>query len=209
MTHNTSLKQDWSVFKNKQINHRQQSNDLNLVMNATSIFSETGGVSGKEFTCQCGRCKRLGFNPYCYLGVGSGNLLQSSCWENSMDRRAWGATVHRVTKSRTWPSKWAHVCVLTKPQIFAVMTTDLNIFIWLCVNHSVLSNSLWPPWTAACQAPLSMGILQARILEWVAMPSSRGSSQPRDQTHVSCIAGGFFTIWAKGISCLALWWFKI
>ena len=39
------------------------------------------------------------------------------------------------------------------------------------------------PWTAARQAPLSMGILQARILEWVAMPSSRGSSQPRDQTQ--------------------------
>ena len=39
-------------------------------------------------------------------------------------------------------------------------------------------------------------ILQARILEWVAMPSSRGSSQPRDQTQVSCIAGRFFTIWA-------------
>ena len=33
------------------------------------------------------------------------------------------------------------------------------------------------PWTAAHQAPLSLGILQARILEWVAMPSSRGSSQ--------------------------------
>ena len=33
-------------------------------------------------------------------------------------------------------------------------------------------------WTAACQAPLSMGILQARILEWVAMPFSGGSSQP-------------------------------
>ena len=32
------------------------------------------------------------------------------------------------------------------------------------------------PWTVSCQAPLSMGILQARILEWVAMPSSRGSS---------------------------------
>ena len=32
------------------------------------------------------------------------------------------------------------------------------------------------PWTVACQAPLSMGILQARILEWVAMGSSRGSS---------------------------------
>ena len=39
-----------------------------------------------------------------------------------------------------------------------------------------------------------MGILQVRILEWAAMPSSRGSSQPKDQTQVSCIAGGFFTI---------------
>ena len=35
-------------------------------------------------------------------------------------------------------------------------------------------------------------ILQARILEWVAFPFSRGSSQPRDQTQVSCITGGFF-----------------
>ena len=45
-----------------------------------------------------------------------------------------------------------------------------------------------PPWTVAHQAPLSMGNLQARILEWVVMPSSRGSSQPRDQTQVSYIA---------------------
>ena len=40
-----------------------------------------------------------------------------------------------------------------------------------------------------------MGILQARILEWVAMPSSRGSPQPRDQTQVSRIAGEFFKVW--------------
>ena len=39
-------------------------------------------------------------------------------------------------------------------------------------------------------------ILQARILEWVAIPFSRGSSQPRDQTWVSCIVGRFITIWA-------------
>ena len=37
------------------------------------------------------------------------------------------------------------------------------------------------------------GILQARVLEWVAMPSSMGSSQPRDQTQVCRIAGRFFT----------------
>ena len=41
------------------------------------------------------------------------------------------------------------------------------------------------------------GILQARLLEWVAVPLSRGSSQPRDQTQVSRIAGGFFTGWAQ------------
>ena len=40
------------------------------------------------------------------------------------------------------------------------------------------------------------GIPQARILEWVAFPFSRGSSQLKDWTHVSCIAGGFFTSWA-------------
>ena len=45
-------------------------------------------------------------------------------------------------------------------------------------------------------APLSLGILQARILEWVVIVSSRGSSQPRDLTQVSYIAGRFFTIWA-------------
>ena len=46
------------------------------------------------------------------------------------------------------------------------------------------------PWTVACQSPLNMGILQAGILEWVAMPSSRGSSWPRDWTcfsYVSCM----------------------
>ena len=51
------------------------------------------------------------------------------------------------------------------------------------------------PWTVACRAPLSMGILQARILAWVAISSSRGSSQARDQTllhllhrQVSCFS---------------------
>ena len=38
------------------------------------------------------------------------------------------------------------------------------------------------------------GILQARILEWVTMPSSRGSSLLRDRTRVSCLAGRFFTM---------------
>ena len=46
-----------------------------------------------------------------------------------------------------------------------------------------------------CQAPLSMGILQARIVEWVAMSSSKGSSQPSNPTQVFHIADRFFTYW--------------
>ena len=48
-----------------------------------------------------------------------------------------------------------------------------------------------------CSLPNSSvrGVLQARILEWVAIPFSRGSSRLRDWTCVSCIAGRFFTIW--------------
>ena len=51
------------------------------------------------------------------------------------------------------------------------------------LSHSVMSDSWRPP--VVRQAPLSIGILQARMLEWVAMPSSRGSSQPRDRTPYS------------------------
>ena len=50
----------------------------------------------------------------------------------------------------------------------------------LLLSHSVLPNSCATLWTVAHQAPLVHGILQARVLEWVAMPSSRGYSQPRD-----------------------------
>ena len=55
-----------------------------------------------------------------------------------------------------------------------------------------------------CSLPGSSvhGILQARILEWVAIPFSRGSSWPRDRTRVSRIAGRFFTIWAT--NCLLM-----
>ena len=60
-----------------------------------------------------------------------------------------------------------------------------------------------------CSPPSSSvhGILQTRILEWVAIPSSRGSSRPRDWTHVSCVsctAGGFFTCWAIREAALCL-----
>ena len=59
---------------------------------------------------------------------------------------------------------------------------------------SVVSNSLRPHRLQSARLLSVHGILQARILEWVAMPSSRESSRPRDQTRVSCITGRLFTI---------------
>ena len=60
-----------------------------------------------------------------------------------------------------------------------------------CVSHLVMSSSLWPSWNSSTH-----GILLARILEWVAISFSRGSSQPRYWTRVSHVAGRIFTIWA-------------
>ena len=61
-----------------------------------------------------------------------------------------------------------------------------------------MSNSLQPHRPYNTPGSCLHGILQARILEWVAISFSRGSSLPRDQNRVSCIAGGFFTtIWVS------------
>ena len=60
-----------------------------------------GGLDGKESACNAqdpGSIPGLGISP----GEGNGNPLQYSCLENPMDRGAWQATVHRVTKSQTW-----------------------------------------------------------------------------------------------------------
>ena len=63
------------------------------------------------------------------------------------------------------------------------------------VSHSVMTDSL-QPYGLYPPGPYVHGILQARIMEWVAIPFSRGSSQPRDWTQVSSSAGRFFTIYA-------------
>ena len=60
-----------------------------------------------------------------------------------------------------------------------------------------LCSTLWNPMDCSPPGFSVHGILQARILEWVAIPFSGGSSQPRDQTQVFYIAGRFFTTWAS------------
>ena len=110
----------------------------------------------------------------------------------------------------------------------AICSTQICQCMWICSCSVTKSCLTVTPWTAACMwiscvfscwrfcnpmdcsRPGSFvhGISQARILGWVAISFSKGSSQPRDWTGVSCIAGGFFTNWAIReallISCIIL-----
>ena len=86
-----------------------------------------------------------------------------------------------IRSPNVWNTQPSHFCVILG---YSHMCTQS----FSCVQH------FETPWTVAHQASLSMGL--ARILEWVAKPSSRGSSQTRDWTYisfVSCITGRFFT----------------
>ena len=69
----------------------------------------------------------------------------------------------------------------------------LHIYSVCVLSHVQLFET---PWIVAHQAPLTTGFSKARMLEWVAISSSRESSWPRDQTHVSCIGGWILYHWA-------------
>jgi len=80
----------------------------------------------------------------------------------------------------------------------------------MCVCWSLSCVQLFAtPWTVASQAPLSMGFSRQEYWSGVAISFSRGSSWPRDWTHVfyvSCITGGFFTDWAtRNAICVCMY----
>ena len=74
-----------------------------------------------------------------------------------------------------------------------LLPAHVCVCVCVCVSHSVVSDSFVATQTVACQTFLSMEFSRPGILEWVAFPFSRGSSQPRDHTVVSCITGRFLT----------------
>ena len=84
---------------------------------------------------------------------------------------------------------------------FFFLTTEppgKPFYIFTSVQFSSVTQScptLCDPMNCSLPGCSVHGILQARMLEWVAISFSRGSSQPRNQTQVSCIAGRFFTNW--------------
>ena len=132
-----------------------------------------------------------------------------------MDRAAWHAAVHGVTKSWTWLSDWTELnwtevmLYITVRHCTAILNIQRAAFpwkrwynipyvamhacMWSWVSHFQLSATQW---TAALEAYLSMGILQARIVEWVAMPSSRNLPNPGTalaSLTSPALAGRFFT----------------
>ena len=77
-----------------------------------------------------------------------------------------------------------------------IWISDWQLIIWVTLKVKSESSQSCPTLFDPMDC-IVHGILQAKILEWLAFPFSRGSSQPRDQTQVSHIAGGFFTSWAR------------
>ena len=147
-------------------------------------------------------------------GEGNGNPFRYSCLKNSMDRGAWWAIVHRVTKSVAWLSTCTYTHTYThlgdgKLRGWRYRDTTVPIipqrlvqglthrWVWWWFHRLSCVQLFVTPQTIASQAPLSMGFPRQDFWEWVAIPFSRGSSQPRHWTRVSCIAGDLFTGWAS------------
>ena len=112
-------------------------------------------------------------------------------WHHGLDGCEFA--VHAGTKSQTWLSDWTEGRKKTR-----VLIPVLPLIMWWwseSVSHSVVSD--YEPMDCSSTGFSVHGILQARILEWVAIPYSRGSSWPRDWTWFTYIAGRFFTIRAS------------
>ena len=130
-------------------------------------------------------------------------ILQSGLFSSFPRGICQGQCIRCLFYSYIWPlgqdtrnreALAVHQSLSLSPSLLCSFPSSMWLLVWASLQHGsprVLCAQLLShvqlfasPCTAACQDPLSMGILQARMLEWIAMPSSRGSSQPRDQTQV-------------------------
>ena len=134
-------------------------------------------------------------------GEGNGKPLQCSCLENPRDGGAWWAAVYEVTQSRT-RLKWLNSCsnsVLPPLSPQAWLPNSKLVYHHCACLVAQLYPTLCDPMDFSPPGSSIHVIFQVRTLEWVAISSSRGSSQSRDQTCISCVSctvGRFFIHWA-------------
>ena len=85
------------------------------------------------------------------------------------------------------------ICLLPYADVDTVDYTNMKVCVFVTQSYPTLCNPM------DCSPPGSSihRTLQARKLEWIAIPFSKGSLWPRDQTQVSCIAVRFFSVWTK------------
>ena len=112
--------------------------------------------------------------------------LECTIWSQSL----WSWPLLHTAETKCWSQFWtkSHICCKMRNELIKKLFSVL----YICYSESESHQSCLfaTPWT------IVHGILQARILEWVAFPFSRGPSQRRAQTQVSHIVGGFFCSWA-------------
>ena len=128
----------------------------------------------------------LGLQNHCGHWLEPWNLKMLAPWKKSYN------------KSRQHIIKWKHYFANKSPSSQGYGFSSSHVWMWE-VKWSEVTQScptLCDP--VDCSLPSSSvhGILQAKILEWVAISFSRGSSRPRDWTRVSCIGGRLFNLWA-------------
>ena len=93
------------------------------------------------------------------------------------------------SRGSSWPRDWTQVSHIAD-RVSTIWSTRKKES-----ESSQLCQPLWYPIVCSLPGSSIHGLFQARILEWVAISSPRGSSQPRDETQVSRIAGRFYTVW--------------
>ena len=88
--------------------------------------------------------------------------------------------------------------------VYTYMCIHVCMHICCCLVMKLCPTFLWPLDCSPSGSSVH-GIFQARILEWVAVSFSRGSSQARNQTRIFCITGGFFTAEPLGKPCMYIY----
>ena len=117
------------------------------------------------------------------------------CNSRSDNLDGYSVTNRQVTLNKGWFTSWPS-CVRLRHISQNSMQSKMKVK-WKSLSHVTLCNPM---------NYMVHGILQARTLDWVAFPFSRGSSQPRNRTQVSCIAGRFFTSWATRKALIDYFW---